>query len=604
MMRLETHCPDCFQATNADRCRCGYARDSERQRPNDALPLFHSLAGGRYTVGRILGQGSFSIVYSVYDKQEKCGLALKEFYPRCWAKRDSGGIKPFKEFTKYFNAYKQRQKQEADLLRRCQDHPVIEGIVRHSHNFSEQGNFYVVMERVTGKSLKEVLNERRFLTANEVLTWLPRALTSMRLLHGRGIFHRDLSPGNLYFRMHGHRPDFSMPVLMDFGMGRFDDEESVNLTPIYGTKGFRAPEIVSRSEGIDGKCDVYSLGALIYSCLVGKPPCDVTMRGLNERLHAISNMQGKEAKLLAELAMDCLQMDRNKRPGANDILTQPRYASLWDHRSEMEIVYLESVPSVEQEPNFTDAKVSTRSPGSRRDSIDKSPETKKTINPLFAGLALLSVLGAMFLVLRHPWVKTNVFTPTVQSHHYQTEDANDDIEPSMDDSIPKPAIAAVAPQYFEFSEQANNPPGGQSLIMHARFIQNNRCTWSEPLGTVESLAKGECFNLQVRLTQPAYLSILYRNSGGDWEGLCAPKQIESQTVPGGEKALRIDGDERFWVVAMQNKAIMEQWQNLLSGSGCDATFSLVNKQRLPKLRTWMSEHIEGMDWRYVHLSQN
>ncbi|MCA9542616.1 MAG: serine/threonine protein kinase, partial [Myxococcales bacterium] len=95
-------------------------------------------------------------------------------------------------------------------------------------------------------------------------------LQILEAVHERGVLHRDLKPSNVMLRVSGH------PVLLDFGMASFRDQEGSQLTSrLYGTLQYLAPEQLRDSRtGKDERTDVYQVGAILYEFLTLRRACD------------------------------------------------------------------------------------------------------------------------------------------------------------------------------------------------------------------------------------------------------------------------------------------------------------------------------------------
>ena len=121
------------------------------------------------------------------------------------------------------------------------------------------------MELLDGGSLKELL-QREPLTwarAVEIALQIAQALT---LAHARGIIHRDIKPGNIMFDLAGHAK------LTDFGLAHLDDASSLTqMGTVIGTVFYLSPEQAA-GRPVDGRSDLYALGAVLFEMLVGQPP--------------------------------------------------------------------------------------------------------------------------------------------------------------------------------------------------------------------------------------------------------------------------------------------------------------------------------------------
>ena len=128
------------------------------------------------------------------------------------------------------------------------------------------------MRYVEGRGLNERLQRSR-LDPAEAIGIVAQVASALDAAHARGLVHRDVKPSNVLLDV-GARPDGSDHVyLADFGLTRRVDEEAAigDDGHLMGTIDYIAPEQIAGEE-IDGRADVYSLGCVLYECLVGQPP--------------------------------------------------------------------------------------------------------------------------------------------------------------------------------------------------------------------------------------------------------------------------------------------------------------------------------------------
>ncbi|MHC5035705.1 MAG: serine/threonine-protein kinase, partial [Planctomycetota bacterium] len=135
---------------------------------------------------------------------------------------------------------------------------------------------YLVMEYISGKSLRQVLGERKGLAPEDALEIYEQALLALQTAHQQGVIHRDVKPENILIDPDG------VVKLTDFGLGRAQeatcsailhsgDLRSVGGGGIAGTLRYMSPE--QREGGrVDARTDLYSLGMVLFEMLVGEPP--------------------------------------------------------------------------------------------------------------------------------------------------------------------------------------------------------------------------------------------------------------------------------------------------------------------------------------------
>jgi eukaryotic-like serine/threonine-protein kinase len=227
----------------------GYcANQRGRMSPHDARPAeltTGSLLAERFELLALAGAGGMGRVYRAHDRVTGNVIAVK--------------ILPAEGDVSRFT-------REANVLASL-DHP---GVVKYlEHGRGSDGSHYLVMEWLTGQDLNDFLIRRR-MSVTEALVLARRAADALGAAHRRGVVHRDLKPGNL-FLVDG---DPERVKIVDFGLARMQRDHGMTLTvpgQVIGTPAYMAPEQV-RGEPVDGRADVYGLGAVLFRCLTGRAP--------------------------------------------------------------------------------------------------------------------------------------------------------------------------------------------------------------------------------------------------------------------------------------------------------------------------------------------
>ncbi len=148
---------------------------------------------------------------------------------------------------------------------------------------AESGLSFIAMELVNGPSLAELLERVPVMGAADAAAFLEPIARALAYAHERGVIHRDVKPSNILLQSvdadHPLRVTASVgdgalaPLLSDFGIARaLDAPELTSEGRTIGTPAFMSPEQCSGSDEIDGRADIYSLGAVLYRCVVGRPP--------------------------------------------------------------------------------------------------------------------------------------------------------------------------------------------------------------------------------------------------------------------------------------------------------------------------------------------
>jgi serine/threonine-protein kinase len=201
---------------------------------------------GRYRVERLLGCGGMGEVYLAHDTQIDRRVALK--LPRL-------GDDP-ERLARFY--------REARIAGGF-THPGLCPV----YDVGElEGIHYFTMPFLEGETLAERLRGHEPLPVVEAVRLAARIARALEAAHAAGVVHRDLKPSNVMLAPRGE------PVVVDFGLARRSAEGPVTAAgTLLGTPGYMAPEqLGGRPEDVGPACDIYSLGALCYEALTGKPP--------------------------------------------------------------------------------------------------------------------------------------------------------------------------------------------------------------------------------------------------------------------------------------------------------------------------------------------
>lgn len=266
-------CPNCFEKkeTSGVCPHCGYDAISDERKFPMALRA-GTVLGGKYIIGRVLGEGGFGITYLAQDYRDKTTVALKEFFPDSLAARTDGtALTPFAgDREDAFTYGKECFLEEAKTLSRFIGN---DSIVRVYSYFEENNTAYFAMEYIKGKSLLDYLNERggkiSFEDTKKII--LP-VMDALEAIHGEGIVHRDIAPDNIILTADGG------VKLIDFGAARYSLGDRSRSLDVVLKHGYAPMEQYTRRGRQGPYTDVYALCATIYKCLTGRTPPDAVDR--------------------------------------------------------------------------------------------------------------------------------------------------------------------------------------------------------------------------------------------------------------------------------------------------------------------------------------
>jgi serine/threonine-protein kinase len=140
----------------------------------------------------------------------------------------------------------------------------------------EDGRPYIVMERLEGSDLRDVLEESRVLGVADAVGYVVQACEGLAEAHGAGVVHRDLKPGNLFLTKSVHGQP--LVKVLDFGISKLDPRHSENklkLTTsgeVFGSPSYMSPEQLKSAKDVDARADIWGLGVILYELLTGELP--------------------------------------------------------------------------------------------------------------------------------------------------------------------------------------------------------------------------------------------------------------------------------------------------------------------------------------------
>jgi serine/threonine protein kinase len=203
--------------------------------------------GGRYEILSEIGRGGMGVVYRARDKRLDRLVALKRL------------TENLRENPRAVELLLREARSAARL-----SHPNLVTIYDVDH---EDGSYFITMELLEGQPLSTLLGRRGRL-APRAVTWLgQQAAAGLSYAHERQIVHRDVKTANLFLTVE------RVLKIMDFGLAKMVEAVRRRATRIGGTPAYIAPE---QSQGllVDGRTDLYGLGATLFELLTGAPPFD------------------------------------------------------------------------------------------------------------------------------------------------------------------------------------------------------------------------------------------------------------------------------------------------------------------------------------------
>ena len=209
--------------------------------------LIDTLFDGRYRIERKLGAGGMADVYLAEDQELGRRVAIKILNSRHG--NDDQFIERFR-----------REAKNAAAL----NHPNIVSIYDRGE---AEDTYYIAMEFLDGRTLKELIVGRGAAPINVAIEYARQILSALRFAHRHGIVHRDIKPHNVLVDGEGR------VKVTDFGIARAGTSQMTETGSIVGTAQYLSPEQAKGGE-VDPRSDLYSLGVVLYELLTGKTPFD------------------------------------------------------------------------------------------------------------------------------------------------------------------------------------------------------------------------------------------------------------------------------------------------------------------------------------------
>jgi polo-like kinase 1 len=252
----------------------------------------------KYNKGRLLGKGGFARCFEFTSQDSK-----KIYAAKVVAKS---------------SLVKSRAKQK--LISEIKIHKALHhtNIVGFEHYFEDTENVYILLEMCHNQSLNELLKRRKTLTELEVQCFVVQLIKALKYLHSHRIIHRDLKLGNLFLT------DKMELKVGDFGLATKLEFEGEKKRTVCGTPNYIAPEILDGKCGHSYEVDIWSLGVIIYTLIIGKPPFETQDVKSTYKRIKMNSYSFPERAVISDAAKnlikDILLTDPLKRPSLDSIL--------------------------------------------------------------------------------------------------------------------------------------------------------------------------------------------------------------------------------------------------------------------------------------------
>lgn len=313
-----------------------------------------------YKRGSFLGKGGFARCYEFKN------IATGEVF--------AGKVVSKKALLKPH--HKEKMAQEIRIHSTMSHHFIV---LLHSY-FEDESNLYIILELCRKRSLMEMHKRRKTLTPPEVRYFMRQIILACVYMHENRVIHRDLKLGNLFI-------NDSMEIKVgDFGLATRLSHDGERKKTVCGTPNYIAPEILLK-KGHSYEVDIWSLGCIMYTLLVGSPPFETSslkttyMKIKNNEYHLPQRLESSAKRLIQKL----LHPNPECRPCAAAILKDEFFDSGYVPKA-IPASCLVMQPRLTQNMTLLEeSKVSTRKPLSDKNGIDNIMESKEVLTTAAAG---------------------------------------------------------------------------------------------------------------------------------------------------------------------------------------------------------------------------
>lgn len=274
----------------------------------------------RYKIIRTIGEGGMANVYLAHDTILNRDVAVKVL---------RGDLADDEKFIRRF----QREAIAASSL----THP---NIVEIYDVGEDDGNYYIVMEYVDGKTLKNLIKKRGVLTLPEVVDIMLQLTSAIACAHESFIIHRDIKPQNVLILDNG------VAKITDFGIAMaLNSNELTQTNSVMGSVHYLPPE-QANGTGATMKSDIYSLGILMYELLTGKVPfkgenaVEIAIKQMKENIPSITEDHPEIPQSIENIVLKaCAKNPDNRYDSVMDMYKDIEVALEPEHANDTKLVY-------------------------------------------------------------------------------------------------------------------------------------------------------------------------------------------------------------------------------------------------------------------------
>ena len=336
----------------------------------------------RYQVIRSIGEGGMANVYLAYDTILDRNVAVKVL---------RGDLATDEKFVRRF----QREAMSASAL----SHP---NIVEMYDVGEDDGNYFIVMEYIDGKTLKNLIKKRGALTVAEVVDIMLQLTSAISCAHDSYIIHRDIKPQNVMIL------DDGRVKITDFGIAIASNASELTQTnSVMGSVHYLPPE-QANGAGATAKSDIYSLGILMFELLTGKLPfkgenaVEIALKQMKEQIPSVCAINPEIPQSIENVILKaCAKNPKNRYANVKDMYNDIKTALDEDRINETKQTYKFSEDDLDETKkieSLSEVKNNKKKETKEEDSTEKKMNLALIITSGVAGLLVLLSVIFFFVV--------------------------------------------------------------------------------------------------------------------------------------------------------------------------------------------------------------
>ena len=238
-----------------------YETEESQEPPHESLLTQltpGTVISGKYRVDSVLGRGAMGVVVAATHLELREAIALKFLYAKTDGSED----------------FKSRFRREAQVSAKLRNEHITRVL---DVGTWRDGAMYMVMEYLSGNDLRKMIRSQGPFPIGAAVEYIVQVCEGVAEAHAHGIIHRDLKPSNLLVTKRADGSD--LVKILDFGISKWTamGEEEGELTQtgvVLGSPKYMSPEQLFGAGSVDSRTDIWSIGAILYELIAGRPPYD------------------------------------------------------------------------------------------------------------------------------------------------------------------------------------------------------------------------------------------------------------------------------------------------------------------------------------------